>query len=71
MISQARVKEDERYDGKWVVHTSRRHDIFPEDVACILPINLAGTAAWARPPIPNRTVKRVCAHGSVHSACAN
>ena len=34
VVSKTRVKEDERYDGKWVVHTSR-HDLFPEDVACL------------------------------------
>lgn len=34
IISKKRVKADERYDGKWVVHTSR-DDLPPEDVACI------------------------------------
>ncbi len=34
VLSKTRIQEDERYDGKWVVHTSR-HDLTPEDVACL------------------------------------
>ena len=34
VLSQARIKADARYDGKWVVHSSR-HDLSPEDVAVL------------------------------------
>lgn len=34
VLSQARIKADERYDGTWVVHSSR-HDVSTEDVACL------------------------------------
>jgi hypothetical protein len=34
VLSKSRIQEDERYDGKWVVHTSRK-DLSPEDVACL------------------------------------
>jgi transposase len=34
VISKTRVERDERYDGKWVVYTSRK-DLMPEDVACL------------------------------------
>jgi transposase len=34
VISKTRVERDERYDGKWVVYTSRA-DLRPEDVACL------------------------------------
>jgi hypothetical protein len=33
-ISEARVQADGRYDGKWVVHTSRK-DLPADDVACL------------------------------------
>jgi hypothetical protein len=33
-ISERRVKEDARYDGKWVVRTSKQ-DLPPEDIACL------------------------------------
>lgn len=34
VLSKTRIKADSRYDGTWVVHTSR-HDITSEDVACL------------------------------------
>jgi transposase len=34
VLSEAKIAKDARYDGKWVVHTSRK-DLSPEDVACL------------------------------------
>lgn len=45
VLSQTRIKADERYDGIWVVHSSR-HDLNADDVACLFKSQSAIERDW-------------------------